>query len=52
MTWFLFPAQAGVILSITGISNWFVGIPRASGGDPNQKLFLFLGLKYSPRKRG
>ena len=52
MTWFVFPAQAGVILSGDMSCNPQVGIPRASGGDPQIQMIAKKRMKYSPRKRG
>ena len=48
----VFPAQAGVIPYHDEIIKTRYGIPRASGGDPDNYLKLPQYEGYSPRKRG
>ena len=48
----VFPAQAGVIPGQGLDVQFFVSIPRASGGDPWKERMNNGISKYSPRKRG
>ena len=49
---FVFPARAGMILTIHDpeLSGW--GIPRESGDDPNARIPFHTPSQYSPRERG
>ena len=48
----VFPAQAGVIPTVTDIDFSIIGFPRASGGDPTFVMLDNVTLMFSPRKRG
>ena len=48
----LFPAQAGVIPTVSQIKPQSQTVPRASGGDPLGKNVKAEGVAWSPRKRG
>ena len=48
----VFPAQAGVILTVFLPVILSIRIPRASGGDPVMRSIMNHMMKYSPRKRG
>ena len=48
----VFPARAGMILSLLGATIEKTGIPRESGDDPVYVILLVPELPYSPRERG
>ena len=48
----VFPAQAGMILHDASGYHQCMGIPRASGDDPNVRTIIPIATLYSPRKRG
>ena len=48
----LFPARAGVILSIAAASSDFAAFPRIRGGDPNGLTKTKFITFFSPHTRG
>ena len=48
----VFPAWAGVILTVSPFVLFFFGVPRVGGGDPEQKSRRHKEVWCSPRGRG
>ena len=48
----LFPAYAGVILSIIMRIASLTSFPRIRGGDPVAKCYAWVGENFSPHTRG
>ena len=48
----VFPAEAGVNLSVLFICHGSVGIPRGGGGEPDELNERVDNVEYSPRRRG
>ncbi len=48
----VFPAYAGMILSIPMHFFYHISFPRVCGGDPNDSLITTVFDEFSPRMRG
>ena len=48
----LFPAYAGVILTLSAGVNTRDAFPRVCGGDPGRGPGGYIHLRFSPRMRG
>ena len=48
----LFPAYAGVILSLPASNVVKIAFPRIRGGDPARLFFVNLTFFFSPHTRG
>ena len=46
------PANAGVILMVTGVKQEVNGYPRECGGDPEENADKAYDSELSPRMRG